>query len=271
MQQRRMIDSSEGDANHRRRLSANLDAMLGLCETVSCRRVQLLAYFGQKGAQPCGNCDTCLEKPETWDGTIAAQKLLSTVVRLQRERGQKFGGGHLIDILRGKKTTRTDQHHHEELAVWGIGADLSEQQWRGVLRQLLAQNLLSVTEPAGSGMTSYPTIVLAEDSGTVLSGARKVELRKEAERSSSSKNSATRKAVSDLPVEARDLFERLREWRAAEAKEQAVPAYIVFNDATLRELAVARPASIEALGGITGVGQAKLERYGEALLGVLAG
>src|SRR6185312_8108715 len=128
MQQRRMIDQSEGDAEHRRRLSAHLDAMLALCETVECRRVQLLAYFGEKSA-PCGNCDTCLAPPESWDGTVPAQKLLSTVVRLQRERNQKFGAGQLIDILLGKETTRVLQNDHETLSTFGIGTELNEAEW----------------------------------------------------------------------------------------------------------------------------------------------
>ncbi|BDI24002.1 DNA helicase RecQ [Herbiconiux sp. L3-i23] len=266
VQQRRMIESSEGDAAHRRRLSANLDAMLALCETVDCRRRQVLAYFGEERAEACGNCDTCLEKPETWDGTVPAQKFLSTVVRLQRERGQRFGGGQIVDILRGKQTARTLQHRHEQLATWGIGADLSDQQWRGVLRQLLAQGLLSVADDG------YGTLVLSETSGDVLSGKRRVAMRKDTARAGrSSGSSSARRAVVELPPEAQPLFEELREWRAAEAKEQGVPAYVVFNDASLRELATVRPTSMKNLAGITGVGQAKLDRYGEKLLAVITG
>ncbi|BDZ45223.1 hypothetical protein GCM10025866_11320 [Naasia aerilata] len=237
--------------------------MLALCETVDCRRSRLLAYFGQEGAEACGNCDTCLVKPETWDGTIAAQKLLSTVVRLQRERSQRFGGGQIIDILRGKETPRTKQHSHENLATWGIGADLAEQQWRGVLRQMLAQNLIGVTEDG------YGTLVLTPGSASVLSGERQVRLRKDPERAERSR-SAGKRAVADLPADAMPLFERLREWRAGAAREQAVPAYVVFNDATLRELATRKPSSLSELATVTGVGQAKLDRYGEALLEVLA-
>jgi len=264
VQQRRMIDSSEGDLAHRRRLTAHLDAMLGLCETVDCRRQRLLAYFGQEGAKQCGNCDTCLDKPETWDGTVPAQKFLSTVVRLQRERNQRFGGGQIIDILRGKTTPKTTQHRHEALATWGIGADLSDQQWRGVLRQLLAQNLIGVTEDG------YGTLVLAPASSEVLSGGRQVHLRKDPDRPERSRSSARKPAV-DLSPEAAPLFERLREWRAGQAREQGVPAYVVFGDATLKALATERPATRDALTGITGVGEAKLERYGDALLELLAG
>ncbi len=265
VQQRRMIESSDGDLAHRRRLSANLDAMLALCETVDCRRRQVLAYFGENRTEPCGNCDTCIEKPQTWDGTVPAQKLLSTVVRLQRERNQRFGGGQIIDILRGKQTARTSQHNHDQLSTWGIGADLTDQQWRGVLRQLLAQGLIAVADDG------YGTLILSEGSASVLSGARKVEMRKDPERSSRTvrSSSSARRAVVDLAPDAQPMFEELREWRAAEAKQQGVPAYVVFNDASLRELATVRPTTMEGLAGITGVGEAKLERYGAKLLEVL--
>jgi ATP-dependent DNA helicase RecQ len=153
VQQRRMIDQSPGDLAHRRRMSAHLDAMLALCETLECRRVNLLGYFGQASAA-CGNCDTCLNPPQGWDGTVPAQKLLSTVVRLKRERGQAYGAGQLIDILRGKETPRTRQYGHESLATWGIGADLSDQAWRAIVRQLLAQGLLAATGDYGTlGLT----------------------------------------------------------------------------------------------------------------------
>jgi ATP-dependent DNA helicase RecQ len=185
------------------------------------------------------------------------------VVRLQRERNQRFGGGQIIDILRGKETPRTRQHGHENLSTWGIGADLSEQQWRGVLRQMLAQNLIGVTEDG------YGTLILSAGSAEVLSGARQVLLRKDPERAERVRGSSRRPAA-DLPAEALPLFERLREWRAGEAREQGVPAYVVFNDATLRELATVRPGDLGALAGVTGIGQAKLDRYGEALLEVLA-
>ena len=174
VQQRRMIDTSEGDAAHKRRLTAHLDAMLALCETVSCRRVQLLAYFGQP-SEPCGNCDTCLTPPESWDGTVAAQKLLSTVVRLE-QRGQRYGAGHLVDILLGKETPRVTQLGHQSLRTFGIGKDLSDAEWRGVVRQLLALELLAVDTDG------YGTLRLAPDSAEVLRGAREVRLRREAEK-----------------------------------------------------------------------------------------
>jgi ATP-dependent DNA helicase RecQ len=261
VQQRRMIDQSEGDEAHRRRLSTHLDAMLALCETVECRRVQLLAYFGEQSA-PCGNCDTCLTPPESVDGTIPAQKLLSTIVRLHRERNQRFGAGHLIDILLGRSTPRTTQYRHNELSTWGLGTELSEQEWRGVVRQLLAQGLLATSSDG------YGTLLITEASAGVLSGSRKVSLRREPERAARVKKA---KVAVDLPADSLGLFERLRAWRADEAREQGVPAYIVFGDATLRGIAISRPSSLAELGTISGIGEKKLEQYGDALLEVVAG
>jgi ATP-dependent DNA helicase RecQ len=262
VQQRRMIDESPGDLAHRRRLTQHLDAMLALCETVHCRRVNLLNYFGQRST-PCGNCDTCLNPPETWDGTVPAQKLLSTVVRLQRERGQRFGAGHLIDILRAKRTPRVDQYGHDGLATWGIGDDLGESQWRGVVRQLIAQELL---KPEGE----YGVLTLTPAGGEVLSGAREVVLRREPERAARSSRSVRSVASADLAPADVGLFEALRAWRAGEAKTQGVPAYIVFGDATLRAVAAARPSSLDELDGISGIGAKKREAYGDALLQVVA-
>ncbi|MBB5633276.1 ATP-dependent DNA helicase RecQ [Cryobacterium mesophilum] len=262
MQQRRMIDQSEGDLAHRRRLSAHLDAMLALCETVQCRRMQLLAYFGEKSS-PCGNCDTCLNPPESWDGTIPAQKLLSTVVRLQRERNQKFGAGHIIDILLGRQTSRVDQYGHDDLSTFGIGTELSETEWRGVVRQLLAQGLLAVNSDG------FGTLVLTDASAGVLDNSRTVNLRREPERTTRATRKA-RSAVADLPDALQPVFESLRAWRAAAAKEQGVPAYVIFHDATLRELATRHPSTLDELGTVTGVGESKLAKYGEQLLEVLA-
>ncbi|WP_426625464.1 DNA helicase RecQ [Leifsonia sp. McL0607] len=262
VQQRRMIDESPGDLAHRRRLTQHLDAMLALCETVHCRRVNLLNYFDQRST-PCGNCDTCLNPPEAWDGTVPAQKLLSTVVRLQRERGQRFGAGHLIDILRAKRTPRVDQYGHDGLATWGIGDDLGESQWRGVVRQLIAQELL---KPEGE----YGVLVLTPAGGEVLSGAREVVLRREPERAARSSRGGRSVAAADLAPADAGLFDALRAWRAGEAKTQGVPAYIVFGDATLRAVAAARPANLDELDGISGIGAKKREAYGEALLQVVA-
>ena len=264
VQQRKMIETSEGDDAHRRRLALHLDAMLALCETVECRRGRLLAYFGQQGAE-CGNCDTCLTPPETWDGTIAAQKLLSTVYRLQRERRQKFGAGQVIDILLGRKTAKVIQHDHDSLTVFGIGAELTESGWRGVLRQLLAQGLLAVEG-------DYGALVLTEASGQVLGKQRSVPLRREAEKPARpAKTAGTRRAEAvELPAEAAAVFERLRGWRAATAKEQGVPAYVIFHDATLRQIATDAPASLAELGAVNGVGENKLAKYGQQILDTLA-
>jgi ATP-dependent DNA helicase RecQ len=267
VQQRRMIDESPGDLAHRRRLSAHLDAMLALCETVHCRRVNLLGYFGQ-ASTPCGNCDTCIEPPESWDATVAAQKLLSTVVRLQRERNQRFGAGQLIDILRGKVTDRVTKMDHQSLSTWGIGQDLSDQQWRGVVRQLLAQGLLAVNDDG------YGTLVITEASAEVLAGRHPVSMRREAERAArsvrSSGSTKSKAATAQLATQDQGLFEKLRAWRASEAREQGVPAYIVFGDATLRAVATERPTTLEAAGDISGIGEAKLQKYGDALLEVVA-
>jgi ATP-dependent DNA helicase RecQ len=260
VQQRRMIDQSEGTDAHRRNLSAHLDAMLGLCETIECRRSRLLAYFGES-SQPCGNCDTCLSPPESWDGTIPAQKLLSTVVRLWRERQQRFGAGHIIDILIGRTTPRVSQQGHDSVATFGIGQDVTEQEWRGVVRQLLAQDLLAVNADG------FGTLVITEASAGVLDGSRRVMLRREAPR----RSKAAKKAIAaQLPSDALDLFEALRLWRASEAKGQGIPAYIVFGDATLRGIATTRPSTVEQLGAISGVGEKKLEQYGDAVLAVVA-
>ncbi|MFI0354569.1 DNA helicase RecQ [Actinomadura sp. 9N407] len=261
---RKMIEGSEGDLAHRRRLGQHLDAMLALCETVDCRRVRLLDYFGQPG-EPCGNCDTCLSPPESWDGTVPAQKVLSTVVRLDRERRQKFGAGHVVDILLGKKNAKIIQFDHDALSVFGIGADLREAEWRGVVRQLLAQGLMAVE-------SNYGALVLTDTSSEVLRGERKVMMRREPERTATkaARTAKERKAPVDLPAGAQPVFERLRAWRAATAKEQGMPAYVIFHDATLREIATALPSSLDELGKVSGVGENKLAKYGEQVLETLA-
>ena len=266
VQQRQLIDKSPGDRAFKQRMGQHLDAMLALCETVSCRRVNLLSYFGQ-ASEACGNCDTCLAPPETFDGTVPAQKLLSTVVRLKRERNQQFGAGHLIDILMGKVTPRVEQNGHQRLATWGIGDELNQAQWRGVVRQLLATGLLAVSDDG------YGTLVITDASTAVLRGERLVELRRDVHElagRAAARTPRVRVGEAELPEAARPLFEALREWRAATAREQSVPAYIVFGDATLRAVAAARPGRLEDLEGITGIGAKKLEQYGEALLEVVA-
>ncbi|GGW80118.1 ATP-dependent DNA helicase RecQ [Streptomyces lucensis JCM 4490] len=273
IQQRKLIQSGEGDEAFRRRAASHLDAMLALCETVRCRRGQLLAYFGQDpDPAGCGNCDTCLVPPETLDGTVAAQKVLSTVVRLQRERGQKFGAMQIVDILLGKRTGKVIQFDHDQLSVFGIGQDLTEAEWRGVVRQLLAQGVLAVEG-------EYGTLVLTGESGSVLRGEREVPLRKEPKKPAAARSRSAgaaggdrkaRAAAAELPADLLPAFEALRAWRAEQAREQGVPAYVIFHDATLREIVSRRPASVGELGTVNGVGEKKLATYGEGVLAVLA-
>ncbi|MGC0422918.1 DNA helicase RecQ [Embleya sp. AB8] len=271
VQQRKMIDGSEGDLAHRRRLGQHLDAMLALCETVECRRVRLLAYFGQQSTA-CGNCDTCLSPPASWDGTIAAQKVLSTVWRLHHDRrGQKFGAGQIVDILLGAKTAKVIQFDHDTLPVFGIGTELGRTEWMSVVRQLLAMGLVAV-EPA------YSALVLTEQSGEVLGRRREVMLRREPERparaakaAKAAKTGKGKAAPVEMPAEAAPIFEELRAWRAATAKEQGVPAYVIFHDATLREIATTRPTTLAELGTISGIGENKLAKYGQPILDTLGG
>ena len=263
VQQRKLIDASEGGDAHRRRQSIHLDAMLALCETVGCRRVQLLSYFGEDSA-PCGNCDTCLAPPLAWDGTVAAQKLLSAVYRLRNERHQQFGAGHVIDILLGKNTPKVSQHRHDTLTVFGVGTELRDTEWRGVVRQLLAQGLLAVEG-------DYGTLVLTPASAQVLRSQRPVMLRREPERAARpAKTAKAAKAeATAMPAAAAPVFDKLRAWRAAAAKEQGVPAYVIFHDATLREIATRLPSSLAELSTVSGVGETKLARYGQQILDTL--
>ena len=266
VQQRQLIESGEGDEATKRNQTAHLNHMLELCETTGCRRQYLLRYFGQELSSPCGNCDVCLDPPKLWDATVPAQKLLSTVLRTYNERrGRTFAAGQHIDVLRGVTSERVQQLRLDELSTWGIGADLSVAQWRGVVRHLLATGLL---ESQGEWGVLAPT----EAAKPVLRGEAEVWMREEvlaragAARSSSSKKNAT----VDLSDDQLEIFERLREWRLEEAREQGVPPYVVFGDATLRALAVHVPGSADALLEISGIGQAKLEKYGEAVLALLA-
>ena len=285
VQQRRMIDESEGDLAHRRRQVAHLDAMLALCETAECRRAQMLAYFGETAGGACGNCDTCLAPPEVWDGTVAAQKLLSAVVRLERLGGPSFGAGQPIDILLGRKTPRVLSYGHDRLSVFGIGGELREAEWRGVVRQLLASGLLAVQGDHG-------TLALTDLSGEVLRGERQVMFRRDAPRrdarpaaaptgsgSAARGGGKSRRAASaaapapaagELAPEAEAVFEQLRAWRTGVAKELGMPPYVIFHDSTLRQIAAAPPTTLAELALINGVGETKLAKYGQQILDVLA-
>jgi ATP-dependent DNA helicase RecQ len=256
---RGFIDRSEAPANIRLIESRKLDAMLGYCETAQCRRRLLLAYFGEELDEPCGNCDVCQDPPETWDGTIAAQKALSAVVRT----GSRFGAMHLIDVLLGKHTPKVEQHRHDELPTFGVGADIDEQGWRDIIRQLAALSLLR-PHPDGHGGLQ-PTEAARE----VLRGDRQLELRRLQPRSKRA-SVKTRKPAVDLPAGAEPLFDALRALRRRLADEQQVPPYVVFHDATLRTIAATRPADMAALLTIPGIGAAKAERYGEDVLQIVA-
>jgi ATP-dependent DNA helicase RecQ len=258
VQQRRLIEMSDGGEAFKRVSAAKLDALLGLCETAQCRRVRLLSYFGE-ASEPCGNCDTCLEPPETWDATEPVRKALSAIYRT----GQRFGAVHLTDVLRGKDSERTARWDHDKLSVFGIGADLDDVAWRGVFRQLVALGYVAVDHEA------HGALKLTEASRAVLKGDERVELRRHVARAG-----RTRKARAvpggALDAPGADRLSRLKSWRLAEAKAQGVPAYVILHDATLAEIARRTPRDLGALGGIPGIGAKKLERYGAALLDVVA-
>ena len=257
VQLRRMLEQSEGSDEFRRISFAKLDALLGLCETAGCRRVRLLDYFGEASAT-CGNCDTCLEPPQTWDATDAARKALSCMYRT----GQRFGAVHLIDILRGKVTERVSQWSHDQLSVFGIGADVDVATWRNVFRQLVSLGFARPDHEAFGGLR------LTETSRAVLNGEQPVEMRRTLPRKS---KPTKRRAVAPVAGVDAGLFERLRSWRAEQAREQSVPPYVVFHDTTLAAIAATRPRDMDALSMIAGIGAKKLERYGPALLELLRG
>jgi len=268
--QRRMIDDGEASEEFKRLQRTKLDALLALCEAHDCRRVRLLGYFGQDST-PCGNCDNCLTAPETWDATEAARKALSCIYRFRQAGGQRYGAGHLIDVLRGKTTDKTQQHGHERLSTFGIGADVSEAQWRLVLRQLIA---LGHVQTEGD----YNTLALADSAREVLRGEVPVLLRVPTETKPRSKAQRVRGASGGtnppplpLDTEATQRFAALKAWRAEVAREHNVPAYVVFHDTTLAEMARGCPTTLDDLAGISGVGSKKLEAYGAEILRVLAG
>ena len=257
VQQRRMIDESPADARHKRVAAARLDALLGLCETTACRRQRLLAYFGEDSG-PCGNCDTCLEPPQTWDGTEAVRKALSCVYRT----GQRFGAGHVIDVLLGRDDERVRQWQHDRLTTFGIGAEIPEKEWRGIFRQMVALGLLAV-DPA------HGALQLTAASRPVLKGEQDVPLRRAPEKKKAA-TTKSRRIDADLSAEEHALWERLRAWRAGTAKEHGVPAYVILHDATLLELLRQRPQSLDAMRHVSGIGARKLENYGAALLDLLS-
>ncbi|MGB4673226.1 MAG: DNA helicase RecQ [Azovibrio sp.] len=261
LQRSRIDDSSAGEAQKRLE-SQKLTALLGYAESPRCRRVVLLDYFGEV-SQPCGNCDVCLDPPECWDGTEAARKALSTAYRT----GQRFGAKHLIDVLRGKENPKIREYGHQQLSTWGIGADLDEPAWRAVFRQLVAAGLLH------ANMNEYGALKLTAAARPVLKGEQSVELRRPRRAPkparSFSRGDSTSPITADLGAQALALFERLRQWRAATARAQGVPAYVIFHDRTLKEIAELRPSNRDYLMRVPGFGEAKMARYGEEILALV--
>jgi ATP-dependent DNA helicase RecQ len=258
--QRRMIDESEADETFKRVLGQKLDAMLGLCETLSCRRMRLLEYFGERSG-PCGNCDTCLLPPISFDGTVPVQKLLSTIYRVD----QRFAAGHIIDVLRGVTSERITQWRHDGLSVYGIGSDRTEQEWRAIVRQAIALGLVSVDHE------SYSSLKLTDAARPVLKGGQKVQLRQYQKPVKPKRQPSAPKGYveMDLSKSEQAIFDKLRWWRVETARAHGVPAYVVFQDATLREIAKVKPTSLEQLRGVTGVGEKKLISYGDEIVALI--
>ena len=266
VQQRRMIEESEADENYKRLQSGKLDSMLSLCETIRCRRRHLLSYFGQNDASThtnCGNCDVCLNPPKAFDASVATQQLLSAIYRVD----QRFAAGHVIDVLRGMDSERIQQWRHDKLSTYGIGSERSEAEWRAILRQAIAQGYVSVD------YESYNALKLTETARAVLKGEQSVQMRQYEKPQKAAKQ---KRAVSkgydetDLSAQGQHIFEKLRGWRMETARLHNVPAYVIFHDSTLRDIAKANPSSLEDLRGVSGVGEKKLATYGEEIVKLVA-
>ncbi len=271
--QRRMIDESPAGAEFKAALRGKLDALLALAEATDCRRVRLLAYFDE-ASEPCDNCDNCLNPPAVWDATDAARKLLSTIYRVQQASHIGFGAGHLMDVLRGKATEKVAQFGHEKLSTFGLGADLSEQQLRGVLRQLVATGAVGLEKVHLDNGHSFETLALTDASRSVLRGEVPVRLR-ETVAAAPGERKRRRSPAGTLPPAAASLdqaaqvrFINLKAWRAEVAREHGLPAYVIFHDATLAAIAERCPATLADLQGISGMGAKKLEAYGGEVLRV---
>ena len=254
VQQRRMIDMSEGSDSFKRQARSRLDTLVALAETTGCRRQMLLAHFGES-SEPCGNCDTCLAPPQTWDATEAARKALSCVYRT----GQRYGASHLIEVLRGEASEKVVERGHDRISTFGIGTDLDDKTWKSLFRQLIARGLLAVDHER------FNALALTESARPLLRGEASLQVRVPTTR---------RKSRREPRIVGRDarhdaLYEKLRNWRAETARERNVPAYVIFHDATLLEIAQLRPASLDQLSQISGVGDRKLEAYGELLLALV--
>ena len=257
---RRLMDSSNGNAEFRRVQEVRLNALLGYCESIRCRRISLLEYFGESRSTPCGNCDVCIEPPDTYDGTTVAQKALSCAYRT----GQNFGAGHLIEVLLGKAGARITRFGHDRVSTYGIGAELAASEWRSVFRQLVARGYLHA-DPEHGGLR------LAAESKRVLRGEERVELRKDAPLQARTRRTGGRSQTpAEVPApENEEMFRRLVEERRAIAREDNVPPYVVFHDRTLLEMARSRPTTPALFLELPGVGEVKLQRYGERFLGLL--
>jgi ATP-dependent DNA helicase RecQ len=262
--QRRMIDESPAADAFKQVLRTKLDALLTLAESTECRRVQLLRYFGEDSS-PCGNCDNCLHPPETTDATDAARKLLSCIYRVQQASGTAFGAGHIMDILRGKATEKVEQHGHQSLSTFGIGADWSETQWRGLLRQLIAREAVWVDAE------HYNTLRLTDAAKPILKGEATVRVKTTVDEPTSRRKSKAQRLDSGPPLTlaGRDCLAALKAWRAEVAREHNLPAYVIFHDATLRAIAERQPTQLGELEGISGLGAKKLQAYGEEVLRVV--
>ncbi|MDB5936587.1 MAG: recQ [Massilia sp.] len=261
VQQRRMIDESQADETFKRVLGVKLDAMLGLCETLSCRRTRLLEYFGERST-PCGNCDTCLVPPVSFDGTVPVQKLLSAIYRVD----QRFAAGHVIDVLRGVSSERITQWHHDSLSVYGIGSERTEAEWRAILRQAIALGLVTVDHEV------YSSLKLTDAARPVLKGGQKVQLRQYQKPVKPKRTSSSSKGHVELDLSKSEqaIFEKLRWWRVETARAHGVPAYVIFVDATLREIAKVKPTSLQDLRGVSGVGEKKLVSYGDEIVALIS-
>ncbi len=255
----RMIEESESGEERKRLERRKLDALIGYCESTACRRQTLLAYFGEPHAGECGNCDNCIAPPRSWDGTVAAQKALSCVYRT----GQRFGAAHVIDVLRGAQTQKVFQFGHENVSTYGVGTELDAKQWRSVFRQLVAGGWLAVD------VEGHGALRLTSASAGLLKGETALTLRAETEKSPRRREPRNAEVAADLSGDAAQRFEALRAWRTGVAREQGVPAYVIFHDATLRLIALQEPGDLDALARVQGVGVAKLERYGRNVLETL--
>jgi ATP-dependent DNA helicase RecQ len=269
--QRRMIDESPAADEFKQVLRGKLDALLTLAEASDCRRVRLLAYFGE-ASTPCGNCDNCISPPALDDGTESARKLLSCIYRVQQSSGMAFGAGHIMDILRGKVTEKVTQYGHDKLSTFGIGADLGETQWRALMRQLVAREAIHVDS------AHFNTLHLADAARAILKGESQVWLRplsekkKVSSRSKSGRSSQAALAPDGQPLSLaeRECLDALKAWRAEVAREHNLPAFVIFHDATLRAIAAQKPRSMADLDGVAGIGQKKREAYGAEVLRVVS-